>query len=631
VSAALSATTEAFLELLRRRRCSPGSVIVDLGAADDGVAGRGPAGVGSATRALQAAGFATIGIAADQQSAERLTSMGAEVVMGDLSKPDDVFADVILVLGERHVAAVWLRDLPARVPDMGALVRAAHWFGEQTSAPLVLGVPNVTHVDVATRLLLGRWEPGQGGVSDDAHVRHFSPASLRPAMLALGWAEVDAADVEHEGGAVEAGERERSGVDAAFLERTTPVGAELAALRDLAGPEGHAEYLVRIYEPVMPAPVDADADGRALRAPFLSVLVRTQGKRWGTLEEALLCLAAQTCDDFEVLVMVHDPEGDATSRTEGLVAEFHPSFSGRVRVVEVAGGGRCRPLNEGARMARGRYLATLDDDDLVFAHWVETMREAAEGAPWHAVRVVVGTQQVVATQGSGPPDVGYQVTGRPRVDYPLTFDYVEHLRDNLTPNNGYAVPRSIVTDLGQGWDESLPVLEDWDHLLRSAAICGVESVPTVAAMIRVWANAENSKTLHTSEVWEETRQRIVAQHDAVPLLLDRGYMSKLRALVGRISAAEKLEQRNEELAADVGRLTGELADSERRREIADEAVDALKTARDDLQRRLDDVLTSRSWQLTQSVGKGVGRARRWAKAAEEIVRDRRGGDGRKES
>jgi hypothetical protein len=696
---------QALIELLRRRGCAPGSVVVDLVAGGDG----------SVVAALRASGLLPIGVAADRAGAERLAALGAEVVTGDLSDPDAVFESLVLAAGERRVAAVWLGDLPARAHDMAALVRATHWFGEQTGAPLALGVPNVTHVDVGTKLLLGRWEPRPGGVLDDAHVRRFSATSLRSTMAALGWAEVDAEDVEL------AESDQHFPADAAPLERTTPSGARLAALRELAGPGAYVAQLVRLYEAVMPEPPgpadDAGSrgaagaaggrgDGAGGEAPFLSVLVRTQGKRFETLQETLLSLAAQSCAAFEVLVIVHDPEPGVTGRIEELVAEFHPSFASRVRVVEVVGGGRCRPLNLGAQKARGHYLATLDDDDLVFAHWVETLRAAAARAPGHALRVGVATQQIAAAPAAWAGEDGYDVLSRPRVDYPLTFDHIAHLRDNLTPNNGYAVPRWVVTELGQNWDESLPVLEDWDHLLRSAEICGVADSPTVAAMLRVWANAESSKTVHPPEVWEETRRRIVAQRDAQPLLLDTGYVSRLHKLLRRLDGVPELElqleQREQEMAQlrdeiarltgeaarlagelahahsaidqlhaeagqlrdeiarltgeatrlagelahahsaidqlhaeagqlrdEIARLAGELAVSENRRRIADESAAALETARADLQARLDEVLASRSWRLTEALRKGTGAARRVAGAPERLLRrhDGRGGTG----
>ena len=41
------------------------------------------------------------------------------------------------------------------------------------------------------------------------------------------------------------------------------------------------------------------------KRPFLSVVMRTQGKRLESFKDALLCLASQTDQDFEVVVVEH--------------------------------------------------------------------------------------------------------------------------------------------------------------------------------------------------------------------------------------------------------------------------------------------------------------------------------------
>ncbi|HVF19852.1 MAG TPA: hypothetical protein VNA14_06385, partial [Mycobacteriales bacterium] len=58
--------------------------------------------------------------------------------------------------------------------------------------------------------------------------------------------------------------------------------------------------LARLRGRAVAAPVPPGGDRDAGR-PFLSVLTRTQGRRPETLRELLLCLAAQTSDDFELL------------------------------------------------------------------------------------------------------------------------------------------------------------------------------------------------------------------------------------------------------------------------------------------------------------------------------------------
>ena len=116
--------------------------------------------------------------------------------------------------------------------------------------------------------------------------------------------------------------------------------------------------------------------------PFLSVLVRTQGRRRSTLIETLLSLAAQTSQDFEVLILAHDMKEADLAELDLLVESFDGELSEKVRIVRVEGGGRARPLNAGVQKARGKYLAVLDDDDIAFAQWVEAFHKSRVGQPW---------------------------------------------------------------------------------------------------------------------------------------------------------------------------------------------------------------------------------------------------------
>lgn len=377
----------------------------------------------------------------------------------------------------------------------------------------------------------------------------------------------------------------------AALEPTTPLGALASWVRELAG-----------------TGEDTASEPRG-DAPFLTVLLRTQGRRSATVQEALLCLAAQTCDDFDVMLLLHDAGAEAADAIRMCVSRFDRSFSDRVHVAEVSGGGRCRPLNEGARRARGQYLATLDDDDLVLGNWVETFRDAARAFPGHVVRTAVATQRVEARHGAWAGEDGYEVVDRPRMVFALDFDHVDHILDNRTPNNGYAFPRSLVTDIGLRWDESLPVLEDWDHLLTSASICGVTDVPRVTALLRWWDEGEDSKSVHAPELWDATRLRVIDKHDASPLLLDRGTFSRLRTRLidGDVSAehAARLED-------DVRRLSSELGSARSRLESVDVTMTTETRAREAAVSALEEMRQSRSWRVTAGL-RAAGRVARLAK------------------
>ena len=317
----------------------------------------------------------------------------------------------------------------------------------------------MTHLDLGIKLLLGRFEMTPTGLLDRTHVRFFSDAGLDEAMALAGWFEIARKDFEL------SQSDQHFPVDTVALASASSLGQFLREVRASASPTAFVNQFVRAYlpgpSPVLPSTSIAPTQER----PFLSVLVRTQGKRSHTFVETLLSLAAQECADFEVLVLCHDVDKAERARIDETIDEFHPAFSERVRVVEVCGGGRSRPLNVGAAEAVGRYLAVLDDDDVALGNWVGELRALAEGHPGMVVRIGVAEQWVTELPGAWDNETGYEPVDRPRCPYPMHFDLLEHLDENHTPPSGFAVPRSLVTDLGQGWDESLPVYEDWDILL----------------------------------------------------------------------------------------------------------------------------------------------------------------------
>jgi hypothetical protein len=98
----------------------------------------------------------------------------------------------------------------------------------------------------------------------------------------------------------------------------------------------------------------------------------------------------------------------------------------------------------------------------------------------------------------------------------------------------FAFPRAAVGRLG-GADESLEVCEDWDLVLRVAAVLGVIDIPHLTAIYRRWTSGDDSYSLHDEKVWRRDMQIVRAKLDARALLLPPGSasslatMSKLRA------------------------------------------------------------------------------------------------------
>lgn len=102
---------------------------------------------------------------------------------------------------------------------------------------------------------------------------------------------------------------------------------------------------------------DASDNLSGMDTPSVSVIVPTYN-RAALLEEAIASVLAQTFTDWE-LIVVDDGSTDATA---AMLAKLDES---RLRVVRVDHtGSPARVRNAGLAVARGKYVAFLDDDDL---------------------------------------------------------------------------------------------------------------------------------------------------------------------------------------------------------------------------------------------------------------------------
>jgi len=263
--------------------------------------------------------------------------------------------------------------------------------------------------------------------------------------------------------------------------------------------------------------------------PFLSVLLRTQGHKPEAFGDALLCLAAQTDQDFEVIVIDHDSSPEGAAEVARIVASQPKSFGSRVRVIEVSGGTRSRPLNAGIAAATGRFVAVYDDDDLLFGDWVEKFHEFADLGGNKLLRSQVAIQRArpEVWRDNAP---GLRTLSWPSAEYPKTFDQVAHLQVNQSPFMSFAFPRVLFHGLGVKFDESLTVCEDWDVILDGSRLLGVEDIPAITAIYRRWEGGPSSYTDHSQAEWLASEQRVVDRNNATPILLPMGAVKQLREL-----------------------------------------------------------------------------------------------------
>lgn len=291
-------------------------------------------------------------------------------------------------------------------------------------------------------------------------------------------------------------------------------------------------------------PTEAVADHVAPDAPFLSIVTRTQGRRLRCLEDVLTTLAAQTDRDFELLVMCHRTTAEEQAAVEGVVASAPAWLREVVRVLPVERPGRSSPLNDGFTAARGRYVVAVDDDDVVLAHYVATFRAAAAEHEGRLLRAVAVRQDVVPV-GEGA-DVRPVSVDDPYREWPLDFSLVDHFTDNYSQIMTVAFPRGAFHGLGLRFDETLDVNEDWDLVVRGAALLGVTSVREVTSVYRWWLHSASSREVHSVEEWDEARAQIHALVTGSVVLLQPEEVRRLAATLARsreqVEAAHEVAQ-----------------------------------------------------------------------------------------
>lgn len=575
------------LELLSRTTSPSTGVHLDL------ACGLGPI----AEPLIASHGIQYVGVDYDADTVRILEERGFEAYTADLNSPQ-VEDDLRRILAGRPLASVSMLDGLEHLVDGQHVLEAISALLAEHRALCVLSVPNVTHLDVATKALLGQWEYTETGLLDRTHYHLFSATSLEDALRSAGLVRVDAYDV------VMAESDQHFPPDHGALSRATPLGQYLRSLRESVDAHGQTNQFVWA---VAPAPTRPERPAPEEDAPFLSVIMRTQGRRDQELREVLLSLAAQSSTNFELLLVAHRVTVDQQMQVERVIEDQPAEFRARIRLMLLDTGGRAAPLNHAMRRARGRYIVVLDDDDIVLEDWVGTFEGHENVQPGRILRVQAAVHEVTRVQVRGLTAV--RGTASPDTPYDPDFSLAVHLATNHSPINTWAFPRTLHRDFGMEFDESMSTTEDWEFLIRGAEVVGVLDIPAVLAMYHWWTSHESSRTQHHQDEWLQNHTEVQRRLDRKPLLLPAAETRLLRTKLLRLGEVEHrlvdAERRLGEALRDNGRLSAQF-DS-----LQVDAFDLLDKLRKEQGRSA--VLRSRIKRLREAKGRGGSKS--GAKAA----------------
>ena len=520
-----------------------------------------------------------IGIDIDEDALLSLKARGFEVMFLDLTDPVAAVAGLEQFLPkDSPVHSMSIIDTLEHLPEPKKTVRALHEIALKHHCPMVTSVPNFAHADIGLRLAVGKFDYTEAGILDHTHRMYFTEAVLRSFMSRNGFHEVSECDVV----------MNRS--DQAFPKELAPVATGtplnqfLETIRDGADAYGHVNQFVRMYlggPPGIGAEfVDSNAQTQPDEPWFLTVVTRTQGRRIEELRETMLCLMAQEDQDFHVLIMGHNLDVERQTAVEKVISDLPEAFQPRVELVRIEGGARALPLNEAFARSKGRYVAMLDDDDIVFGHWTKTFKGLSVTHPGRLLRTVCLVQRWRRLAVDGRKSVA--AVGPFESPYPAAFDLLDHLVENRSPLHSLAFPRSLYRDLGYRFDNELTTAEDWDFIVRVAPIAGVATSPEPTCIYRRWENGDHSAVAHDQDEWDLNYRRTLKKLDSNPILMPAGTTKKLRSL----------SQEVEQLKAEVRRLSNAPVRPE---VLVDDSESRYEEA---LRWKLHELLHSASWRWT---------------------------------
>lgn len=204
-------------------------------------------------------------------------------------------------------------------------------------------------------------------------------------------------------------------------------------------------------QPARDPSLDAKLEAKASQAPLVSVIIPTFN-RVKTLVRAVRSVLAQTYGDFEIIVV----DDASTDGTEAAIDEFRDSRIGYIRHTSRMGGAAAR--NTGLSMARGRFVAFLDSDDIWFSTRLERHIVQAEQDGEHAAHTLYYAQ---SNNDDGSKRLAVPTRGK-RVS--------ESVAEYICCSNQaiHTIVMFISTDFARqvGFDASLRRHQDIDFCLR---------------------------------------------------------------------------------------------------------------------------------------------------------------------
>ncbi len=259
----------------------------------------------------------------------------------------------------------------------------------------------------------------------------------------------------------------------------------------------------------------------------ISVLMAVHnGAPW--VKEAVASVLQQSEADLELIVI----DDGSTDETRDLLDTVSDS---RMRVVRQARAGLTVSLNRGLRLARAPLIARLDADDLARPERLAKQRAFLAARPH------------VGLLGTGALETDAAGRELARIVPPQSDAELRRvlIRKNPFVHSSVMMRRAVVEDVG-GYDERLPVAQDYDLWMRMSRVTALANLPDPLVIRRllpgrVGVERDDERLATEWRVrWRAVRSGaypwwcvVFAARPALALVLPLGVRRRVRALRGR--------------------------------------------------------------------------------------------------
>jgi len=251
----------------------------------------------------------------------------------------------------------------------------------------------------------------------------------------------------------------------------------------------------------LPVPISTTSELKALphrrtAQPLVSVIIPTKD-RPEMLGEAVKSVLNQTYPHVEVIV-VNDGGTDVQEVLNSVNTKGNVVYLSHPQNQE-----RSAARNTGIRVAHGKYIAYLDDDDIYYPNHIKTLVQFLENSEYQ----VAYTDAVLAQQQKQD---GKYVTVHRSVPYSIDFDHDNILVGNFIPILCLIHEKSCLDEVGL-FDETLSTHEDWDLIIRLSRKFSIAHIKETTCEFTQRNDGTNTSSLHRVD-FTRTREVIYKKY-----------------------------------------------------------------------------------------------------------------------